>query len=1381
MKTKLFTLFLALVASVSFINATDYYFAGAANYWSNNNDKYKFVEVEGVLTLEVEDLYGDFKITENGAWHPQHGAAAQGEGVALNGSYNLVKCDDSEGEKDAPASCKILTPYEGDWRYKDAKLTLNAADPDHLVIALVAGTLYDHSAAPVSYYLVGACTNNWSMLDAIEFADVNGVLTATVPDLNGPFKIIQDHAWDNQWATNWNTGAGLVLGEPYILGAKGDQGAPANLALANPFYGYKNAVLTLTIDGDNHVLKLVSGTSYIIENDWYIPGSKLGWNCDDVTKFDAVEGQANAYELQLAEFGGEFKVVYGQWMVEFGAPKGEDGNWVNNSVIALAYPGDYMKPKYPNDVYKNVRLTLVVDYENVKVNLYINQTPSWLQPNVYASSIKGFISEGGAKMDIEYLLNADATALEIEFFNDNQEIVAAVPLSDATLLTRGAHQTTITIPSAAKESIVLSWAIHAHGSETEFKNLLKQGDPRYSFYLPQDVVVDNSFESDYFGRVYLSMPWEGEDDGGYETTRVQKRGLYYYEPTMDKVNGTLDVAQNGFDGGLGGAIHSRNGIKRLAIDDKGFVYVASRDAETKGVYRADPSDLSKPFTTVLAASAAVDALEVLEGKLVTIEGVDGEYNGAFNTYDLSSIPVGNPIKSLSAAERTLANTDITIRSDHRGGFWVTQHRYSLDNYSPLMHWNKQGNIDFIIDPESNSDLLSNSDGGLSYRGTLGVSVDGNMVAVSSNRRAVVFDIEWSDEGVPTLTKKCETPKIGNNIDGIAFDVADNVYFASASDEQFHMYPIAKSASENHCRVFAPSKYYIYKNSITVTTLDSQYGIVIGDTITSYMSQVTIEAIPNYGYHFVSWNDGNTDNPRTITVTKNETFTATFAKNVYSITKVANSAQGSISGPSQAEYLDQVTLKAEPNYGYYFTQWSDGNKTNPRSFELTCDTTFTAEFAPNQYTLSLQCDSEQGIVEGAGTFDYQAQAEIYATPAYGYHFSSWSDGNTDNPRKYTVTKDVTLTANFAPNIYSISVSCNSEQGQVTGGGSYAYLSNRSLEATPNYGYHFTKWSDGNTDNPRTIELRQDTAFVAIFAIDKSGTCGDNLLLTWQYDSSNGILTISGEGDLTTNKRYGVEAIGEMRELIVEDGVGIIGDDAFANIKTLKSVSLGKDVRKLQERVFYNCYNLEAIYSYRRTPAAALTNTFEEVDKYACTIYVMAGSEDMFRTATGWKDFYSIRAIGASETTVTNEEVTVAPTETTAAVTWPAVENAATYELVIRDKNGNVVCTLIFNANGQLTEIAFAAPGRSQRSGQIAGFSFTVTGLDSGTGYDLTINAKDSEGEVINTTTQSFTTVSSVTTGVDATLNASPVHKQLIDGVLYILRDGKTYTVQGQEVS
>ena len=341
----------------------------------------------------------------------------------------------------------------------------------------------------------------------------------------------------------------------------------------------------------------------------------------------------------------------------------------------------------------------------------------------------------------------------------------------------------------------------------------------------------------------------------------------------------------------------------------------------------------------------------------------------------------------------------------------------------------------------------------------------------------------------------------------------------------------------------------------------------------------------------------------------------------------------------------------------------------------------------------------------------------------------------------------------------------------------------LTATPDYGYHFTQWSDGNTDNPRTIELRQDTTLEAIFAVDKYGTCGDNLQLTWRYDTGSQTLTISGEGDLTTNMRYGVEAVKEMKELVIEDGVGIIGNEAFADIKTLSTIILGKDVRELQERVFYNCYNLTAIYNYRKTPASATSNTFEEVDKHACTIYVLAGSEEMFRSATGWKDFYSILTIGATETTVTDNTATVVPSANSATFTWPVSNEAASYTIDIT-KDGDLFCHLTFNANGQLTDIAFA-PGRDGQSMAPAavmtanGLQFTVTGLSSNTEYGYTITAKDAEDAEVASYSGSFTTTG-VATSTDVLQSALAPRKFIRDNQVLILRNGKTYSIQGVEV-
>lgn len=59
-----------------------------------------------------------------------------------------------------------------------------------------------------------------------------------------------------------------------------------------------------------------------------------------------------------------------------------------------------------------------------------------------------------------------------------------------------------------------------------------------------------------------------------------------------------------------------------------------------------------------------------------------------------------------------------------------------------------------------------------------------------------------------------------------------------------------------------------------------YGVVSGGGNYSEGSTITIKAIPNAGFKFVSWDDGNTSATRTVTVTDNITYTAIFARGPY---------------------------------------------------------------------------------------------------------------------------------------------------------------------------------------------------------------------------------------------------------------------------------------------------------------------------------------------------------------------------------------------------------------------------------------------------------------------------------------------------------------------
>ena len=70
-------------------------------------------------------------------------------------------------------------------------------------------------------------------------------------------------------------------------------------------------------------------------------------------------------------------------------------------------------------------------------------------------------------------------------------------------------------------------------------------------------------------------------------------------------------------------------------------------------------------------------------------------------------------------------------------------------------------------------------------------------------------------------------------------------------------------------------------------------------------------------------------------------------------------------------------------------------------------------------------------------------------------------------------------------YTISVtSANTDQGTVSGGGTYSEGSRVNISATPKAGYQFDKWNDGNTSATRTVNVSKNESFVAQFKVADS---------------------------------------------------------------------------------------------------------------------------------------------------------------------------------------------------------------------------------------------------------------------------------------------------------
>ena len=287
----------------------------------------------------------------------------------------------------------------------------------------------------------------------------------------------------------------------------------------------------------------------------------------------------------------------------------------------------------------------------------------------------------------------------------------------------------------------------------------------------------------------------------------------------------------------------------------------------------------------------------------------------------------------------------------------------------------------------------------------------------------------------------------------------------------------------------------FNGSVSVNGVQGDYSQAV-----QHGTQLTVEALPDTGYSFDQWTDGNTDNPRTITVTGPITLSSAYEALTYSVSVSAGangsvSVNGTIGNYSETvAYGTVLTIEGTGSTGYGFDQWSDGNTDNPRTLTVTGDVTLTASFAVGMYRVNISA-GQNGSVEVDGisgdysqSVAYGTQLAIEAFPGTGYDFDTWSDNVADNPRTITVTGDITLSASFQIQEFTVTltagtnglISVNSETATSSYSGTATYGSTVTVEAVPNTGFNFTQWSDGNTDNPRTITVTSNVYLTSAYA-------------------------------------------------------------------------------------------------------------------------------------------------------------------------------------------------------------------------------------------------------------------------------------------------------------
>ena len=414
-------------------------------------------------------------------------------------------------------------------------------------------------------------------------------------------------------------------------------------------------------------------------------------------------------------------------------------------------------------------------------------------PNIYASELSASKTDEG-KYDLAFTLNADATSVDVNIYNG----ATLVKTFAQGTMSKGKNVATVDL--AGVEDDVLTWSVVATGVANDtgkpvaLTSLDKQ--EQLNFANLRGVAVDNSMESPYFGRIYMT-----EAKGGTTNGRTTRNGLYVLDATFADVTGQVNAP---YAGGVSWAANaSPNDVK---IADDGTLYLADWSDGHSGVWKANPADLTGTFTPIFGGTRNGDGLASYNGVNIGgsvsscwVEGsgentvlytIDEDYPSAspdclpLLQYNIgnaetpwvsapSAVLYNNPCGADDPDHGLLRNASCRIQPDNNGNWWISQYRWADSKAIPSLIAVKDGQVVF------NSGAVDVNLIGTSQKGAMAINADGTLLAMGCGDEIKIFDLGETVTGTPTLTLKYSiSPALGSESYGLAFDVANNVYLAA---------------------------------------------------------------------------------------------------------------------------------------------------------------------------------------------------------------------------------------------------------------------------------------------------------------------------------------------------------------------------------------------------------------------------------------------------------------------------------------------------------------------------------------------------------------------------------------------------------------------------
>lgn len=288
--------------------------------------------------------------------------------------------------------------------------------------------------------------------------------------------------------------------------------------------------------------------------------------------------------------------------------------------------------------------------------------------------------------------------------------------------------------------------------------------------------------------------------------------------------------------------------------------------------------------------------------------------------------------------------------------------------------------------------------------------------------------------------------------------------------------------------------------------DTAAGIVTGGGSGIHFGTTrSLSALANEGHRFVKWSDGNLNNPRSVVVIANKTYTPVYADlggdTVHYDNGVYLTSLGAGSNICwgikihEADLLGRKEITGVKFYNSYAGNYTltvyKGNETQPGTSIYSG--TFTLG---NNYTnmwITLDFDHPEALTQNKPLWVVLSTNNV----SYPAVMSPWcgnEDGSMISTNGGSSWKKLTQLNRygtwmlraimpFDSTHYVVSATPEVDSmGTVSGSGRYLYGARVSAKATANEGFHFVRWSDNSTYNPHTLIVKDDIDIQAIFAPD-----------------------------------------------------------------------------------------------------------------------------------------------------------------------------------------------------------------------------------------------------------------------------------------------------------